>query len=166
VNSGPDGGLGEGGCRAGFRPAGRWCPPPVGAQRLQLMMVPLTARPSVCFRRAPARIVWRCIRGMTPHKTVRGNEAMGRLKTFEGVPPAYEAKKRMVIPEALRVLRLKHGSRYCRLGDLSTQVGWRHGATVAKLEEARLAKAAEWHAARKTQVAKVRAAYKKAEASV
>ena len=102
---------------------------------------------------------------MTPHKTVRGNEAMGRLKTFEGVPPAYEAKKRMVIPDALRVLRLKHGSKYCRLGDLSTQVGWRHGATVAKLEEARLEKAASWHAARKTQVAKVRAAYKKAEAS-
>lgn len=99
----------------------------------------------------------------------------------------------MVIPDALRVLRLQHGHKYCKLGDLSSavrcrsrgvggwcwaawgqaararsgrwgtawqvwrplkcengvqkeprctlpQVGWRHQATVAELEEKRKAK--------------------------
>merc|ERR1719225_658128 len=32
---------------------------------------------------------------------------MKRLQTFEGVPPPYDKKKRMVIPSALKVLRLK-----------------------------------------------------------
>ena len=37
--------------------------------------------------RAPARILWRTIRGMVPHKTARGGAALERLKAFEGVPP-------------------------------------------------------------------------------
>jgi large subunit ribosomal protein L13Ae len=50
---------------------------------------------------------------MTPHKTARGAAALERLKLFEGVPPPYDKKKRMVVPEALRVLRLKPGRKYC-----------------------------------------------------
>jgi large subunit ribosomal protein L13Ae len=50
---------------------------------------------------------------MTPHKTARGAAALDRLKLFEGVPPPYDRKKRMVVPEALRVLRLKPGRKYC-----------------------------------------------------
>jgi len=50
---------------------------------------------------------------MTPHKTARGAAALERLKLFEGVPPPYDRKKRMVVPEALRVLRLKPGRKYC-----------------------------------------------------
>ena len=46
---------------------------------------------------------------MVPHKTERGKDAMKRLVTFEGVPPPYDKKKRMVIPSALKVLRLKPG---------------------------------------------------------
>jgi hypothetical protein len=46
---------------------------------------------------------------MLPHKTARGEEALKRLKVFEGVPPAYATTKRMVIPSALRVVRLKPG---------------------------------------------------------
>ena len=30
--------------------------------------------------RAPSRIFWRTVRGMVPHKTKRGTEALGRLK--------------------------------------------------------------------------------------
>ena len=47
--------------------------------------------------------------GMVPHKTERGKAAMKRLVCFEGVPPPYDKKKRMVIPAALKVLRLKPG---------------------------------------------------------
>ena len=63
--------------------------------------------------RAPSKILYRAIRGMVPHKTARGAAALERLKLFEGVPPPYDKKKRMVVPEALRVLRLKPGRKFC-----------------------------------------------------
>ena len=59
--------------------------------------------------RAPSKIFWRTVRGMVAHKTERGKAALKRLQTFEGVPPPYDKKKRMVIPSALKVLRLKQG---------------------------------------------------------
>ena len=74
------------------------------------------------FCRAPAKIFWRTVRGMTPHKTERGKDALKRLQTFEGVPPPYDKKKKMVIPSALKVLRLKAGRRYCSLGRLGHEV--------------------------------------------
>jgi large subunit ribosomal protein L13Ae len=52
--------------------------------------------------RAPARILWRTIRGMIPHKTKRGVAALERLKAFEGIPAPYDKMKRMVIPDALK----------------------------------------------------------------
>ena len=72
--------------------------------------------------RAPSKIFWRTVRGMTPHKTERGKTALKRLQTFEGVPPPYDRKKKMVIPSALKVLRLKHGRRFCSLGRLGHEV--------------------------------------------
>ena len=45
--------------------------------------------------------------GMLPHKLHRGKEALDRLKVFEGIPPPYDKQKRMVVPSALKVLRLK-----------------------------------------------------------
>ena len=59
---------------------------------------------------------------MTPHKTERGKDALKRLQTFEGVPPPYDKKKKMVIPSALKVLRLKAGRRFCSLGRLGHEV--------------------------------------------
>lgn len=73
--------------------------------------------------RAPSKIFWRTVRGMTPHKTEHGKDALKRLQTFEGVPPPYDKKKLMVIPSALKVLRLKHGRRFCSLGRLGHEVG-------------------------------------------
>ena len=72
--------------------------------------------------RAPSKIFWRAVRGMVPHKTERGKDALKRLQTFEGVPPPYDKKKKMVIPSALKVLRLKAGRRYCSLGRLGHEV--------------------------------------------
>jgi hypothetical protein len=69
---------------------------------------------------------------MIPHKTARGKAAMERLKVFEGVPPPYDKKKRMVVPQALRVLRLKPGRKFCTVGRLSHEVGWKYQDVVAR----------------------------------
>ena len=46
---------------------------------------------------------------MVPHKTERGKEALKRLQCYEGMPSPFDKKKRMVVPAALKVLRLKPG---------------------------------------------------------
>lgn len=74
---------------------------------------------------------------MLPHKTPRGAAALQRLKVFEGVPPPYDKVKKFVIPEALRVVRLKRGRVFCRLGDLSSLMGWKYAPVIAKLETKR-----------------------------
>lgn len=56
--------------------------------------------------RAPSKIFWRTVRGMVPHKTPRGDAALERLRVVEGIPPPFDKKKRLVVPSALRVLRL------------------------------------------------------------
>ena len=60
---------------------------------------------------------------MVPHKSERGKDAMKRLQTFEGVPPPYDKKKRMVIPSALKVLRLKPGRKVSRLTSFTISMG-------------------------------------------
>ncbi len=46
--------------------------------------------------RSPARMLWRTIRGMIPHKTKRGAAALGRLRAFEGIPHPFDKVKRQV----------------------------------------------------------------------
>ena len=87
--------------------------------------------------RAPSRMFWRMVRGMLPHKTFRGQEALGRLSAFEGIPAPYDKKKRLVVPQALKVVRLAPGRRFCMIGDLATQIGWKHQELVKKLESKR-----------------------------
>jgi large subunit ribosomal protein L13Ae len=106
--------------------------------------------------RAPSKIFWRTVRGMTPHKTERGKDALKRLQTFEGVPPPYDKKKKMVIPSALKVLRLKAGRRFCSLGRLGHEVGWKYQDIVAALEAKRKVKGEAFHKA-KAEVAKAKA---------
>jgi hypothetical protein len=71
---------------------------------------------------------------MIPHKTARGAAALERLKTFEGVPPPYDKKKRVVVPQALRVLRLKPGRKYCTVGRLGQEFGWKYQDVVARYD--------------------------------
>jgi len=111
--------------------------------------------------RAPAKILWRTIRGMIPHKTKRGEAALARLKAYEGVPPPYDRTKRMVIPDALKVLRLQAGHKYCLLGQLSKEVGWNYADTIRELEEKRKEKAKVSYDRRK-QLAKLRVKAEKA----
>ena len=94
--------------------------------------------------RAPSKIFWRTVRGMLPHKLPRGALALGRMQVFEGVPPPYDKTKRVVVPNALRVHRLKPQRKFTVLGRLSSEVGWKYGDVVSRLEERRKVKAAAW----------------------
>jgi large subunit ribosomal protein L13Ae len=102
--------------------------------------------------RAPSKMFYHTIRGMVPHKTPRGAAALERLKVFEGVPPPYDRKKRMVVPSALRVLRLQPNRKYTVLKRLSTEVGWKYNDVVATLEEKRKVKAQSYYERKKALV--------------
>jgi large subunit ribosomal protein L13Ae len=108
-------------------------------------------------QRAPSRIVWRVIRGMLPHMTPKGAAAVGRLKCFDGVPLSLNAKKKMVIPDALKVVRLRPRSRFCNIGDISKECGWTKGGLIEQLETQRVSKNREWHT-RRVKLSKDRAA--------
>eukprot|EP00794_Sanderia_malayensis_P000028 gene28-618_t len=99
--------------------------------------------------RAPSRVLFKTVRGMIPHKTKRGMEALNRLKVFEGVPPMYMKTKRMVVPSALRVVKLKPGRKFCQLGRLSHEVGWKYQDVVKTLEEKRKARSALYYESKK-----------------
>ena len=82
---------------------------------------------------APCMIFWRTVRGMLPRKTARGQAALNRLKTFDGIPSDYEKIKRVVVPGALRVLRLKPIRKFVILGELAQHAGWKQRDLLAKL---------------------------------
>lgn len=108
--------------------------------------------------RSPARIFYRTIRGMIPHKSHRGKCAMERLKCFEGVPEQYETSKRMVVPDAFRVTRLKPGRRFCVLGRISNEIGWKNKEAVDRLEAKRKERAQVYYEGKKAVIAKTKAA--------
>lgn len=99
--------------------------------------------------RSPARILWRVVRGMLPHKTERGQQALARLKVYEGIPNPFDKLKRVVVPSALRILRLKPGRKFCRLGDLASHVGWQHNDLILKLEAKRKTRSAAYYKLKK-----------------
>jgi len=103
--------------------------------------------------KSPARIVWRTIRGMVHQKSARGQAAIGRLSTFEGIPHPYDKMKRKVIPAALRVVRLKPGRKYTKMGDLANNVGWKHKELVDSLEDKRRAKSEVYFLKKKATLA-------------
>jgi len=106
--------------------------------------------------RSPSKIIWRVIRGMIPHKTERGKAALDRLKTFEGIPHPFNRLKRQVIPAAFKNLRLRPGRKFCRLGDLASESGWKHGALVNTLEAKRKVASAAYYQTKK-QLIKLKA---------
>lgn len=99
--------------------------------------------------RAPSKLFWKAVRGMLPHKTERGAEALGRLKVFEGIPAPYDKVKRVVVPAALRVTHLKPGRDFTHLGQLCHEVGWKHWELIKRLEEARKQKSAAFYTEKK-----------------
>ena len=99
--------------------------------------------------RAPSQIFYRSVRGMVPHKTARGEEALKRLKVFEGTPPPYDKVKRVVVPQALRYLRLAPNRRYANLGRLASEVGWKYSDVISKLEDKRKVRSAAFYQRKK-----------------
>lgn len=102
---------------------------------------------------------------MIPHKSARGAAALERLKVFEGIPEMYARQKRMVVPRALRVLRLKPGRKYCTVSRLSKEVGWKYADVVEKLEARRKVKSAAYYAKKKQSQERLRDAQAKSKVS-
>ncbi|XP_058537246.1 putative ribosomal protein uL13-like [Ochotona princeps] len=92
----------------------------------------------------------------------RGQTALECLKVFNGIPPPYDKKKRMVVPAALKVVRLKPTRKFAYLGRLAHEVGWKYQAVTATLEEKRKEKA-KMHYCKKQQLMRLR---KQAEKNV
>jgi len=105
--------------------------------------------------RSPAKLFWRTVRGMIPYKTARGVAALRRLKVFNGIPHPYDTKKRMVLPSALRVMKIAPHRKVTVLGDLAEQIGWTRRAIVERFEAQRKAKSATYFN-RKKQIALLR----------
>lgn len=108
--------------------------------------------------RAPSRIFWRAVRGMLPHKTERGAQALQRLKVFEGIPAPYDKIKRMVVPAALTIKALKPGREFAHLGKLAHEVGWKHYELIKRLEAARKTASEAFYKAKREAVKRIAAA--------
>uniref|UniRef100_A0A8C5M696 Large ribosomal subunit protein uL13 n=1 Tax=Leptobrachium leishanense TaxID=445787 RepID=A0A8C5M696_9ANUR len=118
--------------------------------------------------RTPSRIFWRTVRGMRmlPHKSKRGQAALERLKVFDGIPPPYDKRKRMVGPAALKIVRLKPTRKYSYLGRLAHEVGWKYQAVTAALEEKRKEKANLYYKKKKLVMKLKRQAEKNVEKKI
>eukprot|EP00640_Fibrocapsa_japonica_P006862 CAMPEP_0113937078 /NCGR_PEP_ID=MMETSP1339-20121228/3756_1 /TAXON_ID=94617 /ORGANISM="Fibrocapsa japonica" /LENGTH=158 /DNA_ID=CAMNT_0000939719 /DNA_START=237 /DNA_END=713 /DNA_ORIENTATION=- /assembly_acc=CAM_ASM_000762 len=103
--------------------------------------------------RAPSKMFWRTVRGMLPHKTKRGAEALKRMEVHDGIPAPYDKMKRMVVPDALKVLRLKPQRRFCVIGRLASEVGWKHGELINKLEAKRKIRSQAFYVKKKASAA-------------
>jgi len=82
---------------------------------------------------------------MLPHVTKRGKAALNNLKTYEGIPPIYQRKKRFVCPTALRICRLSPERKFTTLGAIAKLVGWRYHESVAELEKKRKDRSHEYY---------------------
>merc|ERR1712199_113971 len=57
-----------------------------------------------------------------------------RVKAVDGMPAPFDKIKKLVVPSALRVTRLRPGRKYCTLGRLASETGWKYADVVAKHE--------------------------------
>lgn len=78
---------------------------------------------------------------MVPHKTKRGQNALRRLKVYEGIPSPYDKQKRLCVPIALRQLCLRPDRKYCNVDRVAHEVGWKYRDVVNNLEAKRKIKA-------------------------
>jgi large subunit ribosomal protein L13Ae len=85
--------------------------------------------------KSPSQIFWKVIRGMLPHKTKRGSNALFNLKIYEGEPPSYHKLKKLIVPSALRITKLQPGRIFSKLGDISHEIGWNKKNLVEQLTD-------------------------------
>lgn len=115
--------------------------------------------------RSPAKMFWRVTRGMIPHKTARGAAALDRLTLHDGCPHPYDMKKKMVVPSALKVLRLKPHRKFCVLGDLAVKAGWKNKDLISRLESRRKVRSASYFKKKLTVIKAKKAAVAKVKLS-
>merc|ERR1711924_265550 len=108
---------------------------------------------------SPSDMFMRVVRGMLPHVWYRGSAAFQRVKAVEGVPDPFDTIKKMVVPDALKNLRLKPGRKSSNLGALAGELGWGYKDVVAQYEEARKERSAQWYEHKK----KAKAEFAKAQ---
>lgn len=102
--------------------------------------------------------------GMLPHKIARGAAALAKLTVKEGIPTEYATKKRVVVPSALRVTRLKPGRDFTHLGHLCHEIGWKHWELIKRLEAARKSKSEAFYATKKDALKRLTKARKEVAA--
>jgi hypothetical protein len=85
-------------------------------------------------------ILPRCLLPLRPQE-----EAISKIqKSIPGVCFPYDRKKKQCVPAALKCLRMKAHRKYCKLGDLSTSVGWKCQGLLKKLEDRRRVRAGKF----------------------
>ena len=84
---------------------------------------------------AQSHIIYRTIRGMIPYKTAKSAATLGRLKCFDGCPVSANCMKKMVIPDALKAVKLGPRAKYCVLGNVAKDCGWTQQELIDELEE-------------------------------
>merc|ERR1712196_17771 len=87
--------------------------------------------------KSPADMFMRVVRGMLPHVWYRGSAAFQRVKAVEGIPSPFDEIKKVVVPDAIRVTRLKPGRKYTGLGKLAAELGWGYNDIVTQYETKR-----------------------------
>ena len=85
--------------------------------------------------KTPSQVFWKVIRGMLPHKTFRGSDALMRLKLYDGIPNNLNKIKKLVIPCALRVVKLAPGRKYSTMGEILSEIGWKNKKNIEENEE-------------------------------
>ena len=85
------------------------------------------------------------------------------MQTYEGIPEPYDKKKRVVVPDAIKVLRMRSHRRYCLLGELSKEVGWGYTDLINRLEAQRKIKEQAYYAEKKAAAKQKSAAVKSAD---
>ena len=80
------------------------------------------SRKGPIHHRKPDAIVRRTIRGMLPHRKMRGREAFRKLRVHIGVPRELESSASESIPDA-SVERLQ--GRYVTVGEIAKNIGWK-----------------------------------------
>eukprot|EP01013_Petalomonas_cantuscygni_P015371 TRINITY_DN3167_c0_g1_i2.p2 TRINITY_DN3167_c0_g1~~TRINITY_DN3167_c0_g1_i2.p2 ORF type:complete len:227 (-),score=49.89 TRINITY_DN3167_c0_g1_i2:220-873(-) len=116
--------------------------------------------------RGPSHIFTRVVRGMIPYCTKRGSAAMRRLVATDGCPPPYDTVKHQVCPRASRKLRLDPVRKWCTLGRISSEIGWQHRDTVARLEAKRKVRSTLYFESKKKALVAREEAAKKVDATL
>ncbi len=75
------------------------------------------------FPRTADMIVKRTVRGMVEYKKPKGRAALKRLKVYIGLPKEFKDAKL----ETLETAKKPHLTKYVRLGEISKELGARHG---------------------------------------